>query len=140
MNSKLIIGIISVIAIVLVSGAYVEYSNNTKNTIYFVVDGPAQTGYNQGAGFGQIYVPIHQVGKQNLTYSYVPYINGTAQPGTLCTVPEGVNTSTTFKIQMMDAPDYVTAVDIIASPNGNTNVILQKVHVPVNITYQAPIS
>jgi hypothetical protein len=133
----IMIGIMSIVGIFAFGGASTNSAKNTSiNNTVFSVDGPAQpqTDYD---GMYKVLIPVHKTVPlaQKIYFTYVPYVNGTPEPGLFCIVPQGVDTTHTFMLEVDDGDDTNwDALDIIAWNNESCTVMLQKVHIllPVN--------
>ena len=133
---KLSIGIVLIILVASISGYFListNGQNNPTNKTYFAIDGTVQV-WNGGT-FENINVPMHLLTTQNISFTYVPYYNNTPQTGFIAVIPEGVDTSKTFMLNVPRLGPNVTGFDILVHPE-NSNIILQKIHVdvPTNVT------
>ena len=99
-------------------------SNNTNEKV-FSVDGSATL-----IGNVTLEVPVHKRVNQTIWFAYVPYKNGIPSVGSYCVVPQGIDTTHTFNLEV-DDPNMSSydSVDIQAYNNQEHSILLQKENV-----------
>ncbi len=116
--------IIVIIGFIVFSGQFLAGSDST-----FSVTGAATSVGGPYVG-SAIEVPIHQNVKGNLTYIFIPYVNGKIN-----TTDETIFKNIAPYVSAM-TPTFnetgVNGVDVIATPPGNQSDALQKTHVNVS--------
>ncbi len=127
----LIIGIIIIVIVAIVG--IITFSGPSK---YFTVTGPVQI-QSDVNGINGVSVPISQNTYQNISYVCIPYYYGTPDISREVTIAGGKN------IIMLGIPNRtpglygttksgLNGMDIIATPSGNTNKTLQKIHLNIS--------